>query len=108
MVKTGYMSEPWFTLLAEQVQAASANQVAKRLGYSLTTVSLILNGKYLGKTDKFSTRVLEVFSVVNCPYLKKAIPLHQCKETADGRAPTHNPMKMQFWRSCQTCPKRCV
>ena len=101
------MSEQnWEVLLEEAIAAGSMRQVATRLGYSSTTLSLVRSGKYLGKTDRIAARVLEVYAVVQCPYQGERITLEICKETALGKAPTHNPTKMAQWRACQKCARR--
>lgn len=102
-----YMNEGWFGLLKAQIAAASLRQVAAELGYSGTTLSLIIHGKYAGKTDRVAAAVAARYETVACPYQGKTIPLHECRSTAQGKAPTHNPMKMQQWLACQKCPKRC-
>ena len=102
-----YMNEGWFALLKAQIAAASLRQVAAELGYSGTTWSLIVHGKYAGKTDRVAAAVAARYETVACPYQGKTIPLHECRSTAQGKAPTHNPMKMQQWLACQKCAKRC-
>ena len=101
------MNEGWFTLLKARIAAASLRQVAAELGYSGTTLSLIVHGKYAGKTDRVAAAVAARYETVACPYQGKTIPLHECRSTAQGKAPTHNPMKMQQWLACQKCVKRC-
>ncbi len=102
-----YMNEGWFALLKARIAAASLRQVAAELGYSGTTLSLIVHGKYAGKTDRVAAAVAARYETVACPYQGKTIPLHECRSTAEGKAPTHNPMKMQQWLACQKCAKRC-
>nr|DAS41287.1 MAG TPA: LAC REPRESSOR HEADPIECE/DNA Complex, HALF-OPERATOR, LAC OPERATOR, LAC [Caudoviricetes sp.] len=101
------MNEGWFALLKAQIAAASLRQVAAELGYSGTTLSLIVHGKYAGKTDRVAAAVAARYETVACPYQGKTIPLHECRSMAQGKAPTHNPMKMQQWLACQKCAKRC-
>ena len=106
IIQQPYMNEPWFAILSEQVAQTSRAKVASELNYSLTSVSLIMNGKYAGKPDRLRDKVLKRYTRVHCPYVAKIIPLHQCQDTAHGKAPTHNPMKMQQWRACQSCSKK--
>ncbi|MBK0397302.1 XRE family transcriptional regulator [Kingella sp. Marseille-Q4569] len=101
------MNEGWFALLKARIAAASLRQVAAELGYSGTTLSLIVHGKYAGKTDRVAAAVAARYETVACPYQGKTIPLHECRDTASGKAPTHNPIKMQQWLACQKCAKRC-
>ena len=107
VIRQPYMDEPWFAILSEQVAQSSRAKVAAELDYSLTSVSLIMNGKYAGKPDRLRDKVLARYTAVHCPFAGKTIPLHVCRETANGKAPTHNPIKMQQWRACQSCPKKC-
>ena len=102
-----YMNEGWFSLLKAQIATASLRKVAAELGYSGTTLSLIVHGKYAGKTDRVAAAVAARYETVACPYQGKTIPLHECHDTASGKAPTHNPIKMQQWLACQKCAKRC-
>ena len=102
-----YMNEGWFSLLKAQIATASLRKVAAELGYSGTTLSLIVHGKYAGKTDRVAAAVAARYETVACPHQGKTIPLHECHDTASGKAPTHNPIKMQQWLACQKCAKRC-
>lgn len=104
MIEQAYMQEDWFTLLREPVAQSSVRQVARELAYSATAISLILNGKYSGKPEKLRAKVLQRYAVVSCPFSGSVIPVYQCTETATGKAPTHNPIKMAQWRACQSCP----
>lgn len=106
MMNKPYMQEQWFAILKARVDVSSRSSVARDLGYSTTAISLIMNGKYAGSTDKVSTRVLEVYTRIACPHTGAEMPLLMCIETANGKAPTHNPMKMSHWRACQHCPHR--
>lgn len=100
-----YMTEQWFKTLKEQCDTKTARVVAQELGYSKTTLSLILNGHYVGKTDRVCDAVLLRYHFVECPHLRKMLRVHECVSLATSPAPTHNPIKMQQWRACQNCPK---
>ena len=100
------MNEKWMDLLIGAVSKSNILEVANKLGYSRTTVSLVLSGKYQGKTDKVAKIVLEVFAIVQCPFLQTEITLKECANFAHCKAPTHNPNKMQHWRNCQRCPNK--
>lgn len=101
-----YMNEEWFTVLKAEIAKSSMSKIARKIGYSPTSISLILNGKYAGKPDKVAQKVLEIFTKVSCPYERAELPRSGCIEIALSPAPTHNPIKMQHWRACQKCPKR--
>ena len=48
MNKLDYMQESWFALLQNRAEQSSRRAVAREIGYSVTAVSLVLNGKYSG------------------------------------------------------------
>lgn len=102
-----YMNEEWFQILKDEVEKKSRSQVAREMGYSSTAISLIMSGKYMGKSDKVRDKVLQQYTRVFCPYLKQNIPLCQCVDAQNSKAPTHNPLKMQAWKACQGCLKKC-
>lgn len=106
-IKQPYMTEKWFKTLKEQIASKSMSVVAAELNYSKTTLSLIVNGKYAGKTtERVREKVLMTYDVVACPYQNQMIAMSECVALATMSAPTHNPIKMQQWRACQNCPKR--
>lgn len=99
------ISEPrWLTLLRAEAQRSSIGSVARRLGYSATSVSLVLAGKYLGKPDRIAKATLALLDVVACPHVGQVIPLVECHGMALAPAPTHHPMKLSHWRACRGCP----
>lgn len=101
----------WLDLLRTEVAAnndkngkGGLKKTATRLGYSRTTVSLVIAGKYPGETDKVEVRVLERLGSVECPATAmQAMPYAECQMMRTREAPTHNPMQMRFWRQCQSC-----
>lgn len=98
----------WLDLLRAEAARTSIGAVADRLGYSRTAVSLVLSGKYSGKTDRIAKAVIELLEqAVACPYLGQPIAADLCRSHATGPAPTHNPLKMAHWRACQQCQNRC-
>jgi hypothetical protein len=104
-------SDPrWLQLVREESARSSIATVAARLGYSRTTISLALAGKYPGNTGKIEAKALQVLEPVTevaCPYLGASIPVVDCRAFAEQRAPTHNPNKMNHWRACCQCQNRC-
>jgi hypothetical protein len=103
-------SDPrWLELLRAEAARTNIGAVAGRVGYSRTTISLVMAGKYPGKTEKIAAAVLAVLEAavtVDCPYLGVAIEFAACTQHAGQRAPTHNPVKMHHWRACRQCPNR--
>ncbi len=98
-----YMSEPWFATLSEEVAASSRQVVAEKLGYSRTTISLVMLGKYPGKTDEVAARVTARLGGFACLYDGQTVTSEQCRKNAKEAAPTHNPSKMAKWSACQNC-----
>ncbi|MEX3629341.1 MAG: hypothetical protein VB138_07455 [Burkholderia sp.] len=67
----------WLAMLREAVAATSQTDVAKLLDVSRTTVSLVLSGKYPGKTDRVAARVLKTFGQVQ-------VHAYRAADHADG------------------------
>lgn len=101
-------SEPrWLVLLRLAVQTSTIAKVARGLGYSRTAISLVLAGKYPGKTNRIEASVLaHLEQQIVCPYLGVIIGADVCHQHINAPAPTHNPLKLAHWRSCQQCPHR--
>lgn len=98
----------WLAMLREAVAARSQTSVAAMLDLSRTTVSLVLAGKYPGKTDRVAARVLKTFGQVECVHTGQLISLTVCVSYANRRAPLNNPMELSHWRTCRNCPLRPV
>jgi hypothetical protein len=98
----------WMQLLREAVNASTQTSVAQRIGMSRTAVSLVLAGKYAGKTDRVADRVLRAFGQVQCTHTGQPIELTVCVSYANRRAPLNNPLELSHWRTCRTCPLRPV
>jgi hypothetical protein len=98
----------WLDLLREAVDASSQTTVAQKLDVARTTVSLVLSGKYPGKTDRVAVRVMNVYGQVKCTHTGQPISLTVCVSYTERRAPLNNPMELSHWRTCRTCPLRPV
>lgn len=98
----------WLAMLREAAAATSQANVAKLLGCSQPTVSQVLAGKYLGKTDRVAARVLKTFGQVQCTHTGELISMTVCLSYANRRAPLNNPMELSHWRTCRNCPLRPV
>ena len=96
----------WLQMLQDAVKASSQTAVAVRLNVSRTTVSLVLAGKYPGKTDRVAARVIDVFGQVKCTHTGQPIALTVCVSYANRRAPLNNPLELSHWRTCRTCEFR--
>lgn len=104
----GKLSAEAQTLLEAALAAPGATQetVAARMGYNRSTLSLALNGKYPGSTDKFSAKVIEALGRIVCPHLGEEISRQDCRAHHTRAAPTSSPFAMRHWRACQGCPHR--
>lgn len=100
-----YMQAPWFATLTAEVERTSRQKAADALGLSRTTVSLVMNGKYQGKTTYVAVRVVDKLGGFECLYDTQTITPQACRATAQAAAPTHNPAKLAQWSACQRCPK---
>lgn len=61
------MTPTWHARLQAAVNADGLRKVGDRLQLSKTTLSLVLRGKYMAKTDQVETRVLAVLPAVDEP-----------------------------------------
>ncbi|KMQ75358.1 hypothetical protein [Marinobacter subterrani] len=94
----------WVELLAAEVRASNRTRTAERIGISRTAVSLLLANNYSSpSTDRMERRVLEALDGIHCPAQGKMITTEQCRAYRERPAPTHNPMAMRIWRTCQGC-----
>jgi len=93
----------WLVLLSEEASRTSIAATARRLGYSRTSVSLALAGKYPGGTDKLAAKVLETLGEVDCPHLGLPVTPDKCASGA-AKMPTSSPAALRLWRTCQDCP----
>lgn len=95
----------WITLLAAEVEASNRTETGKRVGISRSAVSLALANKYPSpSTAGIERRVLAALDGLDCPAQGETISTQQCREYRERPAPTHNPMAMRVWRTCQSCP----
>ncbi len=95
----------WLDILKDQVAKSSKADVAKRIGYSRTAVSLALSGNYKGSTDKLEAAVLETFTgPIECPFLAERISSDDCTDFRTRPIPQSSAAALRHWRACQACP----
>lgn len=95
----------WIRLLAAEVEATSRTLAGQRIGMSRSAVSLALANRYPSpSTAGVERRVLASLDGIHCPAQGETISTQQCREYRERPAPTHNPMAMRIWRTCQSCP----
>ncbi|SNR95766.1 hypothetical protein SAMN04488503_2029 [Humidesulfovibrio mexicanus] len=93
----------WLTLLSQAVSASSRTKVAKELGVSRPSISLLLAGKYPGNTGRMAARIVERYARVVCPHTGKSVAPEHCRRLC-GPVPTSSPAALRQWRACQACP----
>lgn len=99
------MAGDWLALLAAEASRTTIAATARRLGYSRTTVSLALAGKYPGGTDKLASTVQRILGGATCPHLGRTVTAAECAANSD-EMPTSSPAALRLWRACQTCPQK--
>jgi predicted transcriptional regulator len=81
------------------------SDIARRLGVSEGTISNALKGRYIGNVDALAERIRgELLNqTVACPILGE-ITTRICQDERKKPFHTANPMRVQLWRACKTCP----
>lgn len=98
----------WLQALGDAVERSSQSRVGERIGYSASTVSLVLNGRYKGdlRAVEAAVRAQLMLETVDCPALglaRRSI----CGEMTNPNLPPSGMSRMvqQFCASCQHNPK---
>ena len=100
----GEQPPQWISALARAVEQSSKAAVAKRIGISRTSVSLLLANKYPSpQTNKMQAKVEAVLNGVNCP-LYGALTNAQCQKERQKPFIASNPIRVQQYRTCAQCP----
>jgi len=92
-------------ILKQACKETSQAAVARKLGYSATTVNLVLKDKYTGDIEKVyrTIKVRLGKSNVECPVLGE-ISSSKCAEEQAKPFSTANAQRVQLFKSCRTCP----
>lgn len=96
----------WISELAAACERLGQKEVAKRIGYSPSVISQVLNNKYPGDLDRVQAQIEGVLMkrVVDCPVLGE-ITLDVCRGHQKRKFSTTNPMRVQMYRACRNgCP----
>jgi len=96
----------WLDVLRQQVAEHGQPSVAKVIGVSAATVSLVVNEKYTGDMKRIEKLVEGAFlqKCVNCPVLGE-LALHECMKHQARKGISSNPIYMQLYKSCRSgCP----
>jgi hypothetical protein len=98
--------ERWMRILRDQCDLTSITNVAEKVGYGRSAISLALSGKYPGGTAKIAAKVIATFTdCVQCPYLDLDITQATCADHQSRAMPTSDPAALRHWMTCRTkCP----
>jgi hypothetical protein len=99
-------TEKWFQVLDEQINKTNITEVARQIGYSRTSVSLVYSGTYDGGTTAIALKVMKTFTdLVNCPFLDEDITNGECSDHQSRAMPTSSPKDLRHWMECRSgCP----
>lgn len=90
---------------ARQQAGESQATIARLIGISPSSLSLLLRGSYPARDlDGMERRIVAALGQVRCPYLGRTLPAPDCIAYRTRTIPTSDPKAMRFWRACQTCP----
>ena len=96
----------WRARLAAMVDALGQAEVARRMGCSPATVSLLRRGRYPEAAEgKWHQRFLDAFDEarVDCPVLGE-IDRRTCAAHRSRPFAATNPVRVRLYRTCPTCP----
>jgi len=99
----------WVQRLAEEADRTSQNKVAKKLGYTASLISQIINNRYGAGTEIFEqvVRGRLMAETVECPGLRDDITKDVCLSWRDKARDYsgHNALRVQMFRACRRCPR---
>lgn len=100
------MTADWRTLLEDAVKASNRAEVARVLGVSRATVSMLLSGTYQGATTRMAALVVAKFGdgSVHCPHLDAPLRVPECRAWFTRPQPTSSAGALKHWLACRTCP----
>ncbi len=106
------MSKIWMQILEIQVNSKGSAAVARELGVSATTISLVRSDKYGASTEHIERRIIAIYGSetgVNCPVLGQIKPSRcvtnweRAKKIGVG---VSNPAKIRLYKTCLKCNLR--
>jgi len=94
----------WIDALKAECAKSSQAKVAKELGYSAATISLVLKGKYAGNLKTVEKAFNGAFksAAVICPILG-AIPAHRCLSIQRQPFAATNHQRVLLFKACKAC-----
>jgi transcriptional regulator with XRE-family HTH domain len=102
------MASDWLDVLRAECERGSQSQVARRLGVSVTMVSLVLKGTYNGNLRRIEVLVRGTLmgDELECPVLGR-ISVRRCLDEQARPFAVTNPQRVEVWRACRNgCPNR--
>jgi len=95
----------WLTLLNEKVRLFGRRKVEVDTGMSKTTLSQVLNQKYLGSMANIENQVITAYTniSVECPVLGD-IPVRRCNTEKKKPFSAANPTRVRLFQACKKCP----
>ena len=93
---------PWVEVLAMACDESSQSKVAKRFGYSPSTLSYVLNAKYPGDLTAVEQAVRGALmaETVSCPVVGE-LASDLCLQHQKAPWAPHNPQRIAFFRACR-------
>lgn len=97
----------WIEMLKKACEASSQKAVAAKVGYSPATISQVLSGTYRGDLSRVQAAVEGALmrATVDCPVIGE-LPRQRCIEHQRAPFAPTNPMRVQLYAACKTCPHR--
>lgn len=96
----------WVEILATEAARTSASAVAKRIGYSVTVVSMVIRANYAGDIGKIEAKVRGVYmgELVDCPVLGE-IERDRCVNEQGHKFSATSALRTMLYRACRgACP----
>lgn len=86
-------------------KAGSIAPVAKKIGYSRSSLNLYLLGRYTAKTDEIEKKIIATYTnKILCPYTNKIMDKSECEEVETTSLNTSNPVLFKLQQFCKNCP----
>ena len=102
----------WLAILKQQAEAKGRNTVAKELGISAATISLVMSDKYPASTENIEKKVMNFYGtggLVVCPELGEIEP-GRCADNYERARKIGvgcgNPATIRLYKKCVDCELR--
>lgn len=103
-------------LLEEAAKTRNCTDIARDLGMSRATISLVLRGKYIADPSKVYAAAERAYGQVMCPFIMENITHAECrfhqslnpgplKPDAEQAERIAHRTLMRFTRACRSCDK---